>query len=102
MARILMLSVYMTVWLTELRGSSGISYEAILEMILKFIWLNGLLFVLLFLWGGLGIRKIRLFNEALLGKWLWRFGIEEDALWIQVIELKYGCGGGGGAGVLDL
>ena len=47
---------------------------------------------------GLGIRKIRLFNEALLGKWLWRFGIEKDALWRQVIEMKYGCvcvGGGG-------
>ena len=45
--------------------------------------------------GGLGIRKIRLFNEALLGKWLWRFGIEEDALWRQVIEMKYGCVWGG-------
>ena len=47
--------------------------------------------------GGLGIRKIRLFNEALLGKRLWRFGIEKDALWRQVIEMKYGCvlGGGG-------
>ena len=41
--------------------------------------------------GGLGIRKIRLFNIALLGKWLWRFGIKNDALWRQVIELKYGC-----------
>ena len=40
--------------------------------------------------GGLGIRKISLFNEALLGKWLWRFGIEKDALWRQVIEMKYG------------
>ena len=45
--------------------------------------------------GGLWIRKIRLFNEALLGKWLWRFGIEEDALWRQVIEMKYGCVWGG-------
>ena len=45
--------------------------------------------------GGLGIRNIRLFNEALLGKWLWRFGIEEDALWRQVIEMKYGCVWGG-------
>ena len=26
-----------------------------------------------------------------LGKWLWRFGIEKDALWRQVIEMKYGC-----------
>ena len=45
--------------------------------------------------GGLGIRKVRLFNKALLGKWLWRFGIENDALWRQVIEMKYGCGWGG-------
>ena len=52
--------------------------------------------------GGLGIGNIRLFNEALLRKWLWRFGIEEDALWRQVIEMKYGCvcvwGRGGGRG----
>ena len=40
--------------------------------------------------GGLGIRKIRLFNEALFGKWL-----ERDALWRHVIEVKYGCIWGG-------
>ena len=45
--------------------------------------------------GGLGIRKLSLFNEALLGKWLWRFGIEKDALWRQVIESKYGTLWGG-------
>ena len=50
--------------------------------------------------GGLGIRKIRLFNIAILGKWLWRFGIEKNALWRKVIELKYGCLWGDGA--LDL
>ena len=45
--------------------------------------------------GGLGIRNLRTFNVALLGKWLWRFGQERDALWQQVIEVKYGCDWGG-------
>ena len=38
----------------------------------------------------MGYYLFSYFNEALLGKWLWRFGIEEDALWRQVIEMKYG------------
>ena len=41
--------------------------------------------------GGLGIRKVRFLNEALLRKWLWRFGLEKYALWRQVIEVKYSC-----------
>lgn len=45
--------------------------------------------------GGLAIRKIRLFNEALLGKWLWRLGMERDALWRHVVDLKHGSMGGG-------
>ena len=45
--------------------------------------------------GGLGIRQLRKFNSALLGKWLWRHGMERDALWRKVIEAKYGDEGGG-------
>ena len=45
--------------------------------------------------GGLGIRRFRLFNQALLGKWLWRFGSETNHLWNQVIATKYGESSGG-------
>ena len=40
--------------------------------------------------GGLDIRNLRRFNEALLGKWLWRFGVEREAFWSRVIMEKYG------------
>ena len=39
--------------------------------------------------GGLGIRKFTTFNKALLGKWLWWFGKEEDWLWRSVVASKY-------------
>ena len=45
--------------------------------------------------GGLGIRWLRRFKSALLGKWLWRYETERDALLRKVIEAKYGDGGGG-------
>ena len=47
--------------------------------------------------GGLGIRSVASFNQALLGKWLWRFGHEVTHLWRRVISTKYGEGQGGGA-----
>ena len=40
--------------------------------------------------GGRAIRDLRYFNEALLGKWLWTFGYEREALWRRVIRAKYG------------
>jgi hypothetical protein len=46
-------------------------------------------------YGGLGVRSLLTFNQALLGKWLWRFGVERDALWRRVIAEKFGSVGGG-------
>ena len=40
--------------------------------------------------GGLGVRDLRLFNEALLGKWLWRFMNEKGILWREAVVVKYG------------
>uniref|UniRef100_A0A2N9F8U3 Reverse transcriptase domain-containing protein n=1 Tax=Fagus sylvatica TaxID=28930 RepID=A0A2N9F8U3_FAGSY len=45
--------------------------------------------------GGLAIKNLRSFNQALLGKWLWRYGRERDALWRRVVEAKYGSLWGG-------
>ena len=33
---------------------------------------------------------MRSFNSTLLGKWLWRYGFEKNALWRRVIKAKYG------------
>ena len=45
--------------------------------------------------GGLGIRNVVSFNQALLGKWLCRYGHEVTHLWQRIISTKYGEGQGG-------
>lgn len=40
--------------------------------------------------GGLGIRNLKITNEALLTKWLWRYGEEKTSLWRKVILEKFG------------
>jgi hypothetical protein len=45
--------------------------------------------------GGLGIRELLPFTKAFLGKWLWRFGVEDSNLWRHVVAVKYGVEGGG-------
>ena len=47
--------------------------------------------------GGLGIKSVVSFNQALLGIWLWRYGHEDTHLWRRVISTKYGEAKGGGA-----
>lgn len=44
--------------------------------------------------GGLGLRNLSQMNKALLGKWLWRYASEPEALWRNVIAWKYGQGEG--------
>uniref|UniRef100_A0A2N9H909 Reverse transcriptase zinc-binding domain-containing protein n=1 Tax=Fagus sylvatica TaxID=28930 RepID=A0A2N9H909_FAGSY len=43
----------------------------------------------------LGKRVLVAFNKALLGKWLWRFGVEESKFWRRVLAAKYGVIGRG-------
>ena len=45
--------------------------------------------------GGLGIRNLTMFNQALLRKWLWRYALEPESLWRRVIDSKYGSMWGG-------
>jgi hypothetical protein len=45
--------------------------------------------------GGLGIRNLFRFNQALLSKYLWRYGLERDAWWRVMVDSKYGSSWGG-------
>ena len=45
--------------------------------------------------GGLGIRRVAVLSQALLGKWLWRYATEPMSLWRRVIDSKYGSQWGG-------
>ena len=40
--------------------------------------------------GELGLRHLKVFNHALLGKWLWRFPLERKSFWRKVIVGKFG------------
>lgn len=39
--------------------------------------------------GGLGVRDISRFNVALIVKWKWRFGVERDGVWKDILESRY-------------
>lgn len=38
--------------------------------------------------GGLGIKNLKVFNLALMGKWVWRMRVEKECLWYKVLGLK--------------
>ncbi|GAU34797.1 hypothetical protein TSUD_206010 [Trifolium subterraneum] len=41
-------------------------------------------------YGGLGVRQLREFNVALLGKWCWRMLVDREDLWFRVLAARYG------------
>ena len=41
----------------------------------------------------MGVRNLKLQNNNLLNKWLWRYAEESSALWKNVIQQKYGQNG---------
>ncbi|GKV32830.1 hypothetical protein SLEP1_g41400 [Rubroshorea leprosula] len=45
-------------------------------------------------WGGLGVKDIRSFNLALIGKWWGHLASKDEGLWRRVIEGKYSEGKG--------
>ncbi|GAU27449.1 hypothetical protein TSUD_161350 [Trifolium subterraneum] len=45
-------------------------------------------------YGGLGVRQLREFNLALLGKWCWRMLVDREGLWFRVLAARYGVEGG--------
>ncbi|KAL4564114.1 hypothetical protein LXL04_028166 [Taraxacum kok-saghyz] len=40
--------------------------------------------------GGLGVIRLEHVNFSLLSKWIWRFKMEEDALWVKIIKCLHG------------
>jgi len=40
--------------------------------------------------GGLGVRRMGVFNFSLLGKWCWRLLMEKEGLWYHVLKAHYG------------
>jgi hypothetical protein len=41
-------------------------------------------------YGGLGVRQLREFNLALLGKWCWRLLVDRGGIWFRVLAARYG------------
>ncbi|CAJ2642053.1 unnamed protein product [Trifolium pratense] len=60
----------------------------------KTAWVNWKTICLRREYGGLGVRQLREFNLALLGKWCWRMLVDREGLWFRVLAARYGVEGG--------
>jgi hypothetical protein len=40
--------------------------------------------------GGLGVRHVKFFNWALMGKWMWRALHSPNMPWVKILAAKYG------------
>ncbi|GAU38071.1 hypothetical protein TSUD_318650 [Trifolium subterraneum] len=56
----------------------------------KISWINWQTICLRKEYGGLGVRQLREFNTALLGKWCWRMLVDREGLWFRVLAARYG------------
>lgn len=39
---------------------------------------------------GLGVKHMGHFNRAMLSKWIWRFLVEDEAIWWGILKVRYG------------
>ncbi|CAJ2644534.1 unnamed protein product [Trifolium pratense] len=60
------------------------------EDLRKVSWINWNTICLRKEYGGLGVRQLREFNLALLGKWCWRLLVDREGLWFRVLAGRYG------------
>ncbi|CAJ2670936.1 unnamed protein product [Trifolium pratense] len=86
--------------LSFFKAPSG-TISAIESILIKFFWggvrilgklrgLTGKLFVCVRSIWGLGVRQLKEFNLALLGKWCWRMLVDREGLWFRVLAGRYG------------
>lgn len=40
--------------------------------------------------GGIGVKKLKLFNKVLHCTWIWRYVSEQNSLWRQLVHQKFG------------
>ncbi|GAU23363.1 hypothetical protein TSUD_334100 [Trifolium subterraneum] len=78
-----------------LSGWSSGSVKGGWEDFRKISWVSWKFICLRNEYGGLGVRQLREFNLALLGKWCWRMLMDREGLWFKVLAAREGGETGG-------